>query len=71
MNGDFEPRRWDFGIYTRGSDIEGVSKLLKNPGKTHLVCINDSTTVEDFEKCRNGINKALEGLLPDKSMFEK
>ncbi len=71
MTGNFEPRRWDFGIYTRGSDTEGVSALLKNPGKTHIVCINDSTTVEDFEICREKINRALDGLLPEKSMFEK
>ena len=71
MSGKFEPRRHDFGIYMRGSDVTGVSNLLNNPGKTHLVCINDSTTVEDFGQCKAGINKALNGLLPDKSMFEK
>ncbi len=71
MSGKFEPRRWDFGLYMRGSDTEGVASLLKNPGKTRLVCINDSTTVEDYEKCKTLVNKALDELLPEKSMFEK
>ena len=71
MSGKFEPRRYDFGIYTRGSEYEYVSSLFKNPGHTHLVCINDSTTVTDYEECKKQINKALDELLPDKSKFEK
>ena len=71
MSGKFEPRRWDFGLYMRGSDTEGVSNILKNPGKTRLVCINDSTLVEDYDRCKELVNKALDELLPEKSIFEK
>ncbi len=71
LTGKFEPRRWDFGLYMRASDLDGVTALLTNPGHTHLVCINDSTLVTDYEDSKKRINKALNDLLPDKSMFEK
>ncbi len=71
MSGKFEPRRWDFGLYTRASDPEYISELLKNPGKTHLICVNDSTLVTDYENSKKLINKAFDELLPNKSMFEK
>lgn len=71
MSGKFEPRRWDFGLYTRASDPEYISGLLKNPGKTHLICVNDSTLVTDYERSKKLINKAFDELLPNKSMFEK
>ena len=71
MSGKFEPRRWDFGLYTRASDPEYISGLLNNPGKTHLICVNDSTLVTDYERSKKLINKAFDELLPNKSMFEK
>ena len=71
LSGNFEPRRWDFGLYTRASEPERISNLLKKPGHTHLVCINDSTTVTDYEECKKKVNKALDDLLPDKCSFEK
>ena len=71
LTGKFEPRRWDFGLYMRASDPDGVTALLTNPEHTHLVCINDSTLVTDYEDSKKRINKALNDLLPDKSMFEK
>ena len=71
MTGDFEPRRWDFGLLTSaGPDDEKIINILRKPGKIKMLCINDTTKVSDFEKSKHAINTALEQLLPEKSKFE-
>ena len=70
MTGNFEPRRWDFGLLMRAADVEAVVETLRNPGRLKMLCINDSNVVEEYEKCKKEINKALEQRFPEKSMFE-
>jgi hypothetical protein len=72
MTGDFEPRRWNFGLLTSaGLDDKKIINILRKPGKVKMLCINDTTNVSDFEKSKHAINTALEQLLPVKSKFEK
>lgn len=72
MSGNFEPRRWDFGLLLPAErDKEQIISLLKNPGNLKMICINDSKDVKNFEECKRDINAALEHLLPEKSSFEK
>ena len=70
MTGNFEPRRWDFGLLMRAADVEAVVETLRNPGRLKMLCINDCGAVEEYEKCKRKINKALEQRFPEKSMFE-
>lgn len=70
MTGNFEPRRWDFGLHMKAADVEAVVETLRNPGRLKMLCINDSNIVEEFEKCKREINNALEQRFPEKSMFE-
>ncbi len=71
MSGNFEPRRWNFGLYMRASERVAVMGMLRNPGKYRMICINDSDVVENFEECKRDINSALNRKFPEKSMFEK
>ncbi|SET90590.1 Stealth protein CR1, conserved region 1 [Lacrimispora sphenoides] len=72
MSGKFEPRRWNFGILMDvATQEDAIIELLRNPGKIKMVCINDTSRVEDFDVCKSRINDALQNLLPQKSQFEK
>lgn len=70
MSGKFIPRRWDFGLMFGAANMDEVIKILKKPKKCHMICINDTVDVKDFDLCRNNINKALNDILPEKSIFE-
>ena len=39
--------------------------------KLEILCINDSSDVTDFKKCKFDIQQSFEKILPDKSAFEK
>ncbi len=72
MSGDFEPRRWDFGLLLNISENEKkIIEILKNPGKIRMLCINDTAEVENFENSKEKINKVFNKKFPDKSIFEK
>ena len=72
MTGQFKPRRWDFGVLMSVAKREqDIINLLNNPGKTKLICINDTSDLKNFEVAKKRINLALNNLLPEKSNFEK
>lgn len=72
MTGKFVPRRKNFGVHLGiEKNEEQILKLLRNPKKYRVLCINDSSDVTDFEIKKNKINSALDFLLPEKSAFEK
>ena len=71
LEGNFIPRRSSFGRNaTLPRDYEIALKLLSNPGRCRLLCINDSLLVDDFESLKQEINSHLDHLLPVKSKFE-
>lgn len=70
MSGDFYPRSRDYGLMMNAANVDEVIKKLKKPKKCHMICINDTIEVKDFDLCRDSINKALNDLLPEKSIFE-
>jgi len=72
MSGNFEPRQWNFGLHIALYKDEDIAlKLIKDPGKLKILCLNDSKELVDFEKSKKRINSALEKVFPDKSEFEK
>ncbi len=72
MSGNFEPRRWDFGLHIALYKDENTAlKLIQKPEKLKIICLNDSNELIDFEKSKIRINAALEKLFPNKSAFEK
>lgn len=71
MSGNFVPRRWDFGKYLYLSDTKAIEKTMKHPGRCHIVCVNDSANIEDFDLYKSFLNKTLAELFPEKSSFEK
>lgn len=72
MSGAFEPRKCNFGVLLDVATKEDtIIDLLHNPGKIKMVCINDTSRVDDFDNCKKRINNALQTLLPGKSQFEK
>ena len=71
MSGQFEPRRWNFGILMSAENTQDVVTLLKNPKKFKMICINDSAAVDNFDECKATINQALQEIFPKKSIFEK
>ncbi len=71
MSGDFVPRRWDFGASRLLPDgFDDVIRLIKDPGKTRLLCINDNVGISDFERMKRELQNAFEARFPEKSGFE-
>jgi hypothetical protein len=69
VSGNFEARSKKFGQLLYPGDIQGVKNaLFSSPYKT--VCINDGTTVDDFELQRKQVQDLLHTLFPNKSSFE-
>lgn len=72
MSGNFEPRRWDFGLLlSAATDCEKIISLLYNPGKLRFLCVNDTPEMMDFENKKKMINDALQKVLPEKCIFER
>ena len=70
MSGDFSPRNWDYGLMVNAANTDEVIKMLKKPKKCHMICINDTIDVKDYNLCKYSINSALNDILPEKSIFE-
>ncbi|EOS69044.1 hypothetical protein C818_02921 [Lachnospiraceae bacterium MD308] len=72
--GKFSPRGWaKVGEAIQLNDIEdNISYAcdIISGQKKKMVCINDSE-VHSFERTRDRINRALEKILPEKSIFER
>lgn len=69
VSGNFAPRSKNFGILVPAGDIRAVRRALF-ASKYKMICINDGSTVTDFEKMKNAVNCELQKLLPEKSMYE-
>lgn len=69
VSGNFVPRSKNFGILVPAGDIGAVKKALF-ASKYKMACINDGSTVTDFEKMKKAVNRELQKLLPEKSMYE-
>lgn len=70
MSGRFEPREKNFGLLISAGDTDTVKNVLRKSAYK-MVCINDGTTVTDFEATKKIVNEELDRLLPEKSGFEK
>lgn len=69
VSGNFIPRSKNFGILVPAGNIEEVRRVLFS-SKYKIACINDGSTVTDFEKMKKAVNHELQKLLPEKSMYE-
>lgn len=59
---------YDFRYFTTDRVLEIVEEL--EHGRTKILCINDSSSVKDFQGNMNRINGALDCKFPVKSRFE-
>ncbi|MBQ8192739.1 MAG: Stealth CR1 domain-containing protein [Bacilli bacterium] len=71
MDGKFVPRDYKLGKYfgVGNDNSELISYIKEQKGK--CVCINDSNSSVDFEKCKLEINDAFDEILSEKSSYEK
>ncbi len=69
--GEFVPRSADFGVYYNiGNEIEAILKDIKSSSHK-VICLNDTDTLENFEKLKKSLNKELGRKYNVKSSFEK
>ncbi len=70
-SGEFTVRRDSFAYCYHVKD-ENYTQLLRDitSQKHCMLCINDTSETNDFEEKKEGVKKAFEKLLPDKSSFE-
>lgn len=69
LSGRFYPRSYKFGRLISASDIKGLKRILSDK-KCKVICINDDSSVIDFEKTKNMVNDELDRILPEKCSFE-
>ena len=69
-SGDFIPRNINFGRYYEisNSNIELRNILMKD--KCKVICVNDSTDIENFEETKKEILEIFEEKFPNKSKYE-
>lgn len=70
-NGDFIPRKSNFGKYL---EIQDTNEKIKNvilKKKAKIICLNDVGNFKNFEKTAQEIRDIFELTLPNKSHFEK
>lgn len=71
LDGNFVPRSINFGKYfSAGENNSQLISYIENQ-KGKCICINDTDSNIDFEKCKEEINGALDKILNEKSTFEK
>lgn len=71
--GNFYPkdiRKNTLCINITDSNSEQISRFIDEQ-QYEIICLNDSTDIRDFEKCKSDIQKGFEKILPEKSSFEK
>lgn len=72
MTGKFSPRSWNAGKYfLLPSSADSAIHTILHPGKTKMICVNDSENVRDFDELREKLVRAWEIRYPEKSSFEK
>lgn len=68
---EFVPMNPKIGrLYSITDDTTKICDAISTK-KYKLLCINDSKNISNFEKTKEGINKALDAIYPEKSSFEK
>lgn len=69
-SGNFVPRNINFGRYYEiaNSNIELKNILMKD--KCKVICVNDSTEIENFVETKKGILEIFEEKFPNKSKYE-
>lgn len=67
----FFPRNYDFGRYYEGKDLfpEMCDDILHRRHK--IICCNDSPELVEFDYYKARLHAAFEGILPNRSEFEK
>lgn len=71
--GEFEPTNvfsYAKEAFMNDETLASVCDIIQNQ-RYKMVCINDSSNIKNFEKCRDEIIAAFESILPEKSSFEK
>ncbi len=72
--GEFSPRNTNklsqAVFVTNNQQATQAAEVIKS--RQHkLICINDSDSIEDFDKAKRDVVEAFEAILPEKSIFEK
>lgn len=71
LSGNFVPRKCSIGkFFAIGNDRSKITKAISKQ-KYKMICLNDGTSIDDFEKAKIEIINAFETILPEKSSFEK
>lgn len=70
MTGNFVPKKQKGKAYHLGiSDTESVTNDISN-AKSKLICINDTSRIENFDEIKNKIDMAFSARYKEKSSFE-
>lgn len=71
LDGKFIPKDYSYGKYfsIHNNNKEIIDYIVNQKGK--CICINDTDSTIDFEKCKKEINGALDKIFNKKSNFEK
>lgn len=71
-SGRFVPRSAGGGkAFQLRNDVLGDACRAIERGTYHVVCVNDSRTIQDFESVRAAVQASFEKRLPEKSAFER
>lgn len=71
LDGHFIPKGYECGKYfSISKDNQGIIDYIEGQ-KGKCICINDTDSNIDFEKCKSEINSAFDKILSKKSEFEK
>ena len=72
LSGEFIPKNVQklCGYYDVEKNNDRLVQTITGQ-KKKMICINDSNHEIDFEKAKQEINRALEKILPERSLFEK
>lgn len=71
LSGNFVPRKCSIGKFflIQDDNKKIIDSIVKQ--KYKMICLNDNSEINDFEKTKKEIIAAFEKILPDKSSFEK
>ncbi len=69
--GNFVPMSPKIGwMFDAGRDTDRIVDIVRNQSMK-MICINDSEKIENFDQIRGRIVEAMDGILKEKSSFEK
>ena len=70
--GEFAPTnilRYGKEFFMDDDSLNCLCEVLRGQ-QCKMICINDSSNIRDFERCRDSVKAAFEQILPQKSSFE-